>query len=547
MGGIYFLIILIVFFIVYELESLRHAKSTKEMLKNSFGKKPPKREFDYNEVATYWKIMNLNIAKDESIDAITWNDLDMNKVYQRINQCASFVGDQYLYHRLHQLPKESIDNEILEEKIKYFISHQGEREKTQLLLSNLKKISTNYLSIDYLTSQEEKKLPSLFLLQTLQILLITSFLPFILLQNIYLLALPILLFSFNFFINFVTKSKYDSDLIYLNSIIAVIYTVQQLHRDKKYKFYKQFPEVALDLKSLFGSSKKLSSLFTKRQTAVSGDPFAAIFEYLQGGTLCDLTKFIKFSRTFREHSDQYLQLFKWIGEIDVAISIASFRMSLPYFSYPTFNDKPEIYCQELYHPLIDEPVANSLALDKSCIITGSNASGKSTYIKALTISMILAQNINTCLAKSMVLPHAMVITSMAVRDDLSGGESYYIKEIKYLKRILDQLSKDRILICAIDEILRGTNTEERIAASYAILDFLHSKNCLAIVASHDIELTQLLIPNYHNFHFSEKMDEQDILFDYKIYPGPSTSKNAIRLLEHVGFPHEIVHRARTLK
>lgn len=85
------------------------------------------------------------------------------------------------------------------------------------------------------------------------------------------------------------------------------------------------------------------------------------------------------------------------------------------------------------------------------------------------------------MAEQMILPYAMVITSMAVRDDLMSGESYYIKEIKYLKRIIERLNEDRLVICIIDEILRGTNTEERIAASASILRFLHKKIVLLLL------------------------------------------------------------------
>ena len=135
---------------------------------------------------------------------------------------------------------------------------------------------------------------------------------------------------------------------------------------------------------------------------------------------------------------------------------------------------------------------------------------------------------------------------MAVRDDIQSGESYYIKEIKYLKRIIDGLSPDTPAICIVDEILRGTNTQERIAASCAVLRYLARHNCLAMVASHDIELTQLLKDQYDNFHFSEQITDGGITFSYQIQPGPADSKTAIRLLEFMGFPVEITREARIL-
>ena len=179
--------------------------------------------------------------------------------------------------------------------------------------------------------------------------------------------------------------------------------------------------------------------------------------------------------------------------------------------------------EEIYHPLLHGAVTNSMELQHNCIITGSNASGKSTFIKTIAVNVILAQSIHTCTAKRMHLPHAKMITSMAVRDDILSGDSYFIKEIKYLKRILDALSEDKLVICVIDEILRGTNTQERIAASKAIMEYLAHHNCIAIVASHDKELTELEKIGYDNYHFSEEFGEEDIVFDYNclLYTSPS--------------------------
>lgn len=177
------------------------------------------------------------------------------------------------------------------------------------------------------------------------------------------------------------------------------------------------------------------------------------------------------------------------------------------------------------------------------MITGSNASGKSTFIKALAINVLLAQSICTCMAKKMRLPHSAIITSMAVKDNVLYGESYYIREIKYLKRIISALNDEKTVICVIDEILRGTNTEERIAASAAILRYLSEKKCITIVATHDIELTELLKNNYENYHFTEYIQDKKILFEYKLHAGPATSRNAIKLLEYMGFPEEIIQEA----
>lgn len=279
---------------------------------------------------------------------------------------------------------------------------------------------------------------------------------------------------------------------------------------------------------------------------MSGDMGALIFDYLIGCTLWDFHVFHRIVEMLTINKNEFLKLYTYIGEIDAAISIASFRESIPHYCQASFHEGHSINLTEMYHPLISNPVCNDVKMESNYIITGSNASGKSTYIKAVAINMILAQSINMVLAKSASIPYANIMTSMAVRDDVTSGESYYMREINYLKRIVTQLKKDKLTLCIVDEILRGTNTQERIAASVAILNYMNNRNCLTIVASHDIKISEMLAGKFKNCHFSEVLEKEDILFDYKVKPGVSKSKNAIKLLKHIGFPKEIVEHAGEL-
>lgn len=132
---------------------------------------------------------------------------------------------------------------------------------------------------------------------------------------------------------------------------------------------------------------------------------------------------------------------------------------------------------------------------------------------------------------------------MALRDDLTGGESYFIVEIKSLKRILDESQKEQPLLCIIDEVLRGTNTIERIAASSRILAELSKKWVLPFAATHDIELSYILDRIYTNYHFEEEVREDEVVFSYILKHGRASSRNAIRLLRMLGYQEELVRRA----
>ena len=182
--------------------------------------------------------------------------------------------------------------------------------------------------------------------------------------------------------------------------------------------------------------------------------------------------------------------------------------------------------------------------ERGVLLTGSNASGKSTFLKTTAINAILAQTVHTCLADRYSGGLYRIMSSMALRDDLAGGDSYYIVEIKSLKRILNySADSGRPVLCFVDEVLRGTNTVERIAASTQILKSLAGKNVLCFAATHDIELTHLLEAYYNNYHFEEEIKEEDVVFNYRLKKGRATTRNAIRLLGVMGYEESIIEEA----
>ena len=135
---------------------------------------------------------------------------------------------------------------------------------------------------------------------------------------------------------------------------------------------------------------------------------------------------------------------------------------------------------------------------------------------------------------------------MALKDNLLNNESYYIVEIKSLKRIIDAIDDRVPVLCFVDEVLRGTNTIERIAASSHILKYLSRQNVMCFAATHDIELTHMLVDDYSNYHFTENVQKNDIQFSYELLKGRATSRNAIQLLNIIGFEKSIVKNADEL-
>ncbi len=167
-------------------------------------------------------------------------------------------------------------------------------------------------------------------------------------------------------------------------------------------------------------------------------------------------------------------------------------------------------------------------------------------MKSLAVDVILAQTIDTCCAAGMSLPLTKVMTSMAIRDDVISGESYYVREVRYLKRMLDEIGRGTITLCVIDEILKGTNQAERLAASEAVLKYLTQFPGYCIIATHDMELVRKLGELYKAYYFESHITENNVTFDYKIHPGQGGESNALALLQAFGFPGEIIKEANLL-
>lgn len=245
---------------------------------------------------------------------------------------------------------------------------------------------------------------------------------------------------------------------------------------------------------------------------------------------------------------QIQRVYEYVGEIDTAISIHFLRKDLPHFCLPTITqDKKQIRAEEVYHPLIYASVSNSIDLnEKSALLTGSNMSGKTTFIRTIGINIITAQTLNTCFAKEFSTPILKIHSAIRISDDLLNDKSYYFEEVLTMKALLEESNSDFENIFLLDEMFKGTNTVERIASGKAVLTYLNKKNNIVLVATHDLELAELLKDSFSMFHFTEVVQGDTIVFDYKIKSGNLGNTNAIRILELNNYPEEIIKEATQL-
>lgn len=537
--GLIVIFVAVVFVTMFQ-ENKRRQREFFQKIKKGWGQIPD-REYTWDkleQIAQYYRE-----RKDDRfvIDDITWNDLDMDRVFMLLNQTVSSPGEDYLYYMLRtpEFREEKLAEK--EQLYSFFREHEKERRKVQEILAHIRKPPTAsvyqaiHVTKEYDAGKTWKQIPMCLAF----VLSIAAF-----------IAVPrygVFVFLFVTCINMGTYLK-DKEVIniYLTGFRCMLQLLNGANSLSKLKMGElhRYTQRLNTCEKEFSGFRKGVSLVLDRDGFASG-PESFILDYIRMMTHIDLIKFNSMMKAMKEHRAEAEEMLEIYGLLDACISIASFREAMPYYCVPEFTgykrgSDVRMKVENLYHPLIHEPVANSIEASGGILVTGSNASGKSTFLKNVALNAILAQTVNTCTATKYAAPFFKIQTSMALRDDLESSESYYIVEIKSLKRILEESRDETPLLCIIDEVLRGTNTIERIAASSNILAHLRKPYVLPFAATHDIELSYMLEGAYTNYHFEEEVKEDDVEFNYLLKKGRVTTRNAIRLLSMVGYDRAIV-------
>lgn len=512
----------------------RRALTLRRRVAESFGQTPVEPERPRAMTRKFWELLRAGEPAGQCIDDATWDDLDMDDVFARIDICQSAVGRACLYAALHRL---STGPELARRArlCGLFAARPALRLNVQLCLARLgRKRGQEFAG--FLFDPSPMRLPLAGLYR------ICMFLP--------LLALPSLFFGpwalcflaacvLNTALYYHAKDKIRAHLDtlgYFSMLLSAAKRLSRLVQTDAPQLSDALNDAARPLKAVSGGVGALARPST-------GELNDMLFELMGALTLAPLLYYDRAVRVMQREHAALLRLCMLLGETELAIAALSFRESLPLRCTPEFTSEMALVCDELYHPLLETPVANSAVFRRHTLFTGSNASGKSTFIKALAVNAILAQTLGVCAARAFTLPRALAVSSMAVSDNLCAGDSYFVAELKSLRRLLACAQTGTPCLCFIDEILKGTNTVERIAASAAVLRHLAGCRCLCFVATHDRELTEMLAGLYENRHFSEQVGPEGVTFDYLLREGPAHTRNAIALLAQLGFPAKVTQAA----
>ena len=498
---------------------------------------------DMDDIACYHRWQVEEGEAEDPLDDRTWDDLTMDLVFAEIDRTRSTVGQQRLYHRLRvrQTPD---DLDRFTRLVDHFVDDPKARFAAQERLARLTHNDGYRLWV--LCRPDAVVLPWWYYLFPVLTLAAVSCVvgyfvwPRTLLVLLGLAALNIALrvmMSWRVFqvlgaIRQVAPMLRAADSVLSDPIVAELLRPQE------------------DLATLAPLAR--SARWASRDLDLKNEIAASSWEYLNVLFLVDANATLLTVRTLRQHGSALLRVMDHLGDVDAAISTASLRDSGQGWIVPTTGaagSPTEI--AEAAHPVIEDVAANSLTMTpgEGIIVTGSNMSGKSTFLRTMGVTVLTAQTLRCCRASAYRSPPLRVRSAIGRSDDLEGGRSYYLVEVDIVLGLVENARHGEPSLFLFDELFRGTNTIERLAAGEAVLRDLpcdaegHPAH-LVIAATHDGELVDMLAGRYTPWSFQETVAPDGLVFDFKIRPGRATTRSAIALLEIRGAPTDLVERAR---
>lgn len=292
-------------------------------------------------------------------------------------------------------------------------------------------------------------------------------------------------------------------------------------------------QVKDDLKKISASTIKKYNILESFITSSNNILYSLIFN---GCLAVDIWVMLFYNGWQNKHAKEMKDMVLSVAEVEMLLSLSVIPLSKDNVCKPVISST--FTFEELNHPLITESVSvpNDFTLDGLNIITGSNMSGKTTFMRSIGLNYILFKAGSFVCAKTFSADIYKLFTSMKVSDDVSNGISTFYGEILRIKKIIDYIPNQKKMLVLVDEIFKGTNTLDRLTGAEEVIKHLNKDFILSIITTHDFELCNIL--GTKNYHFQEYYEDNQIKFDYKIKTGVSKTRNAIYLLKMAGIVRE---------
>ena len=478
-------------------------------------------------------------------------DLDVfgqGSLFQRINRTISSGGSDYLAESLSG-KWESLPTTELLKHIEQRVEAIGELAKNEPFLSQFKAQGAEK-PIDTAAVKEAfgsihaLQIPSYFGNPTFRILLYANLVGFYLsiflsIGNFVPAFLPLWWGIFNFFLATFCTHKY---IKLVNEAISKLkdqvrgYVNMASLIEKQSFTAAHLCELKTNLSGAMASFGQLERILQKIDNR-SNEIGIVLFNCFGLLDITIIRHFLRWQRTYEPITDQ------WIGAssiFDALVSMATFRLNEDKAEEATVVGDNEVSykARSIYHPFLGEKaVRNNFDIQNHeyYIITGANMAGKSTFLRTLGVNYILAMNGLPVFAEEMRVSVFRLFTNMRTTDDLTHGISYFNAELLRLKQLIASLAPNVPSLIILDEILKGTNSLDKLNGSRLFLEYISERNVTGVIATHDLELSKLEDENpqrFHNYSFEIELGT-DVTYTYKIGRGVARNQNATFLLKQI--------------
>jgi len=472
------------------------------------------------------------------IDDRTWGDLDMDEVFHAIDRTRSSVGQACLYDMLRRPLFDATEIEERARRTHALAADGAARGRLSRVLTRLG-VQRDGEAFRFLVSHSASisdKRRFIFIALSILVFVGIALVVGFGLNGLILLA-PVVI------TNFIIHYKHKTVVVvespsyqYLHRLMAAADRLPRL----RIAHVSARAEALGELSKSFRRLRRRTALLMS-PTGLSGDIVSVLIEYIRACFLQEvITHYLAHNEIVARRAE-LIRMYGLVGEIDAFLSVATLRAERPTLCTPQIVPGRQFEGEGMVHPLLEKPVANSLTMaGRGVVVTGSNMSGKSTFLRTIGVNQILATTLGLAFARRMRITAMLTVSSITNRDNILASESHYLVEAKRLLDILAAARDMRPALVIIDEILSGTNSEERIAASISILRHLAGLNCLVVAATHDRAIAADLGGIYGTAHFTHKVEEEGLQFDYTLREGIVEAGNAIKLLRLLGYPQEIM-------
>jgi len=539
---VFFTCALVLISIFNYFEKRKLVEKNLERIRNKWGR-PVNSRRNFKMIAAYLH----GIEDPARVSTAMADDLDLNNIFNFIDRTNSKPGKQYLYKKLFT-PETSFENLLkFDKKVEALNLPRPDLELMELDIAQLNSTDSYYLADLFLREHEPVLAPAIGVYVRISgVAIIGLLISLFIVPNPVSFIVLVLLIGGNIALHFGTRNKISAYTRSLPQLMILHGVARKLLKKVK---SEQEELIKQSLSKLSGLHRALRLVNFESKLAGNPENLAyAIYKFFKVLFLLEPLMFFTSVRRINKYRADIEVIFNFVAETDTLISVLSLRAGLPHYSKPVFyTESLKMDLTDMYHPLIYNCVPNSIhtRTDEGVLITGSNMSGKTTFIRSIAINTLLAQTVYTTCTREYKAPLLKIQTSIRTTDDLGENKSYFQAEALSILDIINQCGGDEPVksLVIIDEIFRGTNTIERIAAAKSVLTYLTDNKNFVFVSTHDLELAELLDNDYAVYSFEESVNDTRLVFDYKMKTGVLKNKNGIAILETIGYPESVVEDA----